>query len=47
MTAIGVAVGVGFDMEPGSSGPPATDWILETGIWDDTKHWVDTDNWID
>lgn len=25
----------------------SSDWILEDGVWDDSKHWIDTENWID
>ena len=28
-------------------GPPADDWILRTGFWDDSGSWHDEDFWID
>lgn len=32
----------------GATTPPVTsNWILATGIWDDSKEWIDTENWID
>lgn len=26
---------------------PEPDWILATGVWDDSNTWIDTENWID
>jgi len=27
--------------------PEASDWILETGAWDDDGQWIDTEVWDD
>ncbi len=38
-TGVGVAVGVGFDMKPGSSGPPPIHILITT---DSTQYTIDT-----
>ncbi len=46
MFGLGIAISFCYEMEIENEGT-GLDWILDSGLWDDTRHWVDTSLWID
>lgn len=43
-----LSIGIELEMTLGGGGsPPAGDWILATGFWDDSGVWDDSAVWID
>lgn len=45
MIAIGVTINI--TIITGGGAPPVDDWILATGVWNDSGFWRDDKNWID
>lgn len=47
-TTISLGLGLGMSLnESAGGGAPASNWILATGLWDDSKVWDDTATWRD